>query len=297
VVSRNGGEGFAAGDLSAADLTAAEWSRLCDYTADALDPADADEVGRLVAVDPRWIDAYADLTMAGELVDADLRLFANEAAPMPTDVSTRIDAALREMGDQRPTVVASLDSARTRRINRRRLTVAGLAASVVGIAAAGIALSGQWQTTTTQSVPLGDAPANVPSSYAQSGSSSFPGSPTILVSGRNYVQSTLPQIAVEAQFSADTSKDSAASAPRAAAGAELAPGRLSRLASPEALEICLNSIRAVHSGTVTTIDFASYSGQPALVVLVRQGSTNIVVAVGPDCGLIDSDEKAVSTRR
>jgi hypothetical protein len=75
---------------------------------------------------------------------------------------------------------------------------------------------------------------------------------------------------------------------------EGAPGPLFRLTDPDALRGCLDTVLTSHPGTVTALDYAMYQGQPALVILVRQVSGSVVVAVGPDCGIGGANEKAAA---
>jgi hypothetical protein len=48
----------------------------------------------------------------------------------------------------------------------------------------------------------------------------------------------------------------------------------------------------VFPGVVTSVDYAQFAGQPALVVLVQQTGGRTAVAVGPDCGSTGPDQKA-----
>jgi hypothetical protein len=43
---------------------------------------------------------------------------------------------------------------------------------------------------------------------------------------------------------------------------------------------------------VAVVDFARFEGDPALIMVVRNGAVSTVVAVGPDCGNGGADELA-----
>lgn len=67
------------------------------------------------------------------------------------------------------------------------------------------------------------------------------------------------------------------------------PGGFERLAGGEALDACLGAISAEHAGgpiTVDLIDYASFRGQPALVVtFVDPGGARWAWVSGPECGV------------
>jgi hypothetical protein len=70
------------------------------------------------------------------------------------------------------------------------------------------------------------------------------------------------------------------------------PFALDALTMPDRLAACLTAVRAAHPGTVTVLDYARFQSQPALIIVIRQGSGGLVVAVGENCGLTGTDEKA-----
>jgi hypothetical protein len=70
------------------------------------------------------------------------------------------------------------------------------------------------------------------------------------------------------------------------------PFALDALTMPDRLAACLAAVRAAHPGTVTVLDYARFRSQPALIIVIRQGSGGLVVAVGENCGLTGADEKA-----
>jgi hypothetical protein len=104
----------------------------------------------------------------------------------------------------------------------------------------------------------------------------------LLATGTDYRRETLPQLATEplplplrtfdtedAQFQAD--------------------GELFGLSTPDRLQACLDAVGVIHPGPVVTLDFARFEGQPAVILVVRQSNSSIVVAVGSDCGITGAD--------
>ncbi|MEH1012642.1 hypothetical protein V6U90_05920 [Micromonospora sp. CPCC 206060] len=67
------------------------------------------------------------------------------------------------------------------------------------------------------------------------------------------------------------------------------PVGLARLADPTALQLCLDEIAGEHGRpavTVTFVDYASFNGQPALVVRLTDGpGERWVWVAGPECGV------------
>jgi hypothetical protein len=71
------------------------------------------------------------------------------------------------------------------------------------------------------------------------------------------------------------------------------PPELLRLVAPDALRNCLDAIRLVHGGTPSVVEYARFTGRPALVVLLDGSTTGQgrrwVVVAGSDCGLAPGD--------
>lgn len=288
-------------DSGAAGLTGAEFDRLADHLADALDPHEAAEVDRLIADDPRWADAHAELLVADAAVRSALAGVATPVGPMPADVASRLDDALRGLPPLTPMPgVASLSAARARR-RKFAVNVASIAAAIVviagGIAAASTWLSGDFATSTTSgsadsaagAPSLGEA-AGVPPAYAAG--------PVFMVSGMNYTNATLGQLTAPRAVSGipDTGPQSVTKdglgVPQAVRND--APATLTRLLDPGALAACLGAIRTLDPGTVRTVDYARFEGEPALIVAVQLGSESTVIAVGPDCGQSGPDLKSLT---
>jgi hypothetical protein len=277
-------------------LTESELDRLADYTVDVLDPADAAEVSNLIETDPRWSAAYRSLVDADVAVRADLSAVGGTAEPMPADVVARIDTALAELPSR--SNIISLDQARARR--RRTMTrLAGAAAAVVAVVGGFSVVLGQLSGSTSlfsstdsaapaaeRNGPAAGAPV-APPAMAEDGAS-----PRVLRSGIDYRFDSMAQLS---KTSADTAGDSAAQRSDAP-GAAIAsvPGPLDRLTGPAALRACLDAVLISHPGTVTVLDYARYLGEPSLVIVVRQATGSVVVAVGEKCGLNGADEKAAA---
>jgi hypothetical protein len=311
---------------------AVELDLLADYAAGVLDPAQAAEVEERLRTEPRWAAAMDALLVADAAVRADLRDLAPPA--MPDDVADRIDRALRSAdhdrpGDRRLTPVESAHrSAADRRppgrststgprsaARRRRLrlvTGIGAAAAAVGLALAGLAGLGGGLNSPTSAIPgLGQADtANDGGRGAAEGPqpTSGEGSPvqgesglTVFTSSGNYTAQTLSQLALKAPGS---ERPPMAPAPAVTddttlwwvpdAVRQAVPPPLARLTDPAALTACLNAIGLTHPGRAVLVDYATYEGRPALLVVVRFGDSATVVAVGPDCGLVGPDELATA---
>lgn len=277
-------------------LTWAELDRLADYTADALGPADASRVANLVDTDLRWAAALRALREADIAVRADLSAAATMVAPVPDDVAAQIDAALRRLRPTGATVI-SLDAARAK---RRRMATAGIAAAAATVVAVVGGISLNAGLIRSESNPAAVAPMDgtagrdaptAPMPDPATGNAG-PGSASnakVLASGTDYRLDTLPQLAALTPPSVRTS-DAQAETPQFTV--ELAPDGLARLTAPAGLGDCLRAVASRYPGVVVVLDYARFEGQPALMIVIRQDSTSKIVAVGPDCGISGTDEKA-----
>ncbi len=278
---------------------------LADFIAGVLDDAQTAEVAHLVATDTQWARTYDALIWADGAVRHDLNAAAGDA-PMPAAVAARLDRALltaRGATASRRPVVHSARRKETagRRAWGRWAGVAAAAASVVAVVG-GITVASQLagRETPNAAAPQinsesGDrGAADVPPPSAPT--SAVSGQPSFVISGIDYQAATLSQLAlaapVPAHGAAPTSDDASKVAEVPQLVREAAPAGLSRLTVLTELSACLAAIRVGHPGTVAVVDYARFGGQPALVVLVRQGATSTIVAVGPDCGLAGADEQA-----
>jgi hypothetical protein len=291
-----------------AGLTEDELDRLADYTADALDRGDTDEVARLVADDPRWAAAHAALVAADVAIRADLRDAGQPALVMPADVVARVDEAIATIA--RPQVVVPLARARRSTQRRRFLTtvVGAVAAAAVVVVGFGVAsqIDRGGLTVTTNGAGLangpkedaGSAPSPVPPAVASLSQA------LVLATGTDYTAATLtmfassvaPGYVAQSDAQPNPPQDSSTgvagitTVPQAVRAA--APSPLARLTDPLALAECLKVIGGQYRGVVTAIDYAQYAGTPALVVVLRAANASTVLAVGKDCGLSGLDQKA-----
>jgi hypothetical protein len=296
-------------------LTWSELDRLADYTAGALDPVDAAEVARLVQTDGRWAAALDALMRADAAVRADLAVAAAAPMPVPEDVILRLDAALSgapgasviSLAEARVTYQSkpvSKPVSKARQSNRqRRMAIAGFAAAAAAFVAiaGGLVFNSQLTTGTTSTAiapAQGEADRNggaAPPAAAlpSPGFDSALGSgPTVLVSGTDYRLDTLRDMSRQpAPAPTDKSRPSSSSAPLGAAAQE-APSALARLTTPAGLDECLRAVIARYPGTAVLVDYARFDGEPALVIVVRQGVASMVIAVGSNCGAAGTDEKA-----
>jgi len=276
------------------DLTWSELDRLADYTADALSRTDAEQVARLVATDSRWSAAHRALREADANVRADLSAAAAAPTRMPDDVAAQIDAALRRLTPTGASVI-SLDAARSK---RRRAFTAGIAAAAATVVAVmgGIAInSGLMRSESNpMSAPAeGQAGRDAPTVPAPvTGLDAEPGA-RAMASGTDYRLDTLPQLAAQVPPAGQNTDSKAGEQPQFSNGE--AAGALARLTTPAGLAACLAAVAAVHPGTPVLLDYARFEGEPALVIVVRQATLSKIIVVGPDCGLLGTDEKAVVT--
>lgn len=282
-----------------------EWDRLADFTAGLLDGTpDADEVGRLVANDPAWASAHAQLIEADALVRADLAALGDTAVAVPADVVARLEAALSEEAPAvRRTTVVSLDARRRR---KRWAAVAAVAAGVVALGAFGIPAlrsavgSGSGNATYDSNAGAGAAAAPAPAGEGTSardltGPPFAPGGVVLAASGINYTADTLPGL---------VGKRSANEALGADAGATTGwstavPPELRRLTDPGARQVCLNAVTTAHGGRVVSVDYARFEGSPALVIVLvdAAGTPRRAVVTGPACGISNADIRYAATMR
>jgi hypothetical protein len=299
-----------------------DWDLLADHLGGALDGTpEGARVERLVATDPGWSQAARELSTALDAVAADLRTLP--VPTLPDDVAARLDAALgtAPARDVRPggspATVRADESRRppthpgTRR--RRRMTrwSAGLAvaAGVATFAAIGLgSWLGTWDASTltpgVNDEEAGDAaaPEQPPNAFGgePSNRESDGFSPLVVATGSDYQEETLantspppaPGFGNQDQPTAPPQAPSTQVAPDEAPDSVLPP--LFRLwTDPEARAACLNQIVGSLTPppvTINTVDFASFEGQPALVIWATTGDARRWAWVsGPDCGRVVGD--------
>lgn len=272
-----------------------ELDRLADYAAGLLDGTPQGEaVARLIATDPAWAEAYAQLTEADLRVRGDLAALRTDE-PVPAEVVARLEAALDAAGSGAGRKVLSLDAARRRR-RRWAAAAAATAAAAAGVAAFGMfglpALRGTDSGGFTAVTADG---AGAPERAPAASSTDSVGAPRILASGTDYRRETLRMaVAALSAKAADAASQqglgTTADRPRGLGGSQAlaaAPAELRRLVEHRALDACLTTIVTAYGGRVASVDFARFEGTPGLVVHLVQtdpAPARVVVA-GPDCGL------------
>jgi hypothetical protein len=272
--------------------------RLADYCAGLLDLAQEAEVDRLVAADPDWARAYADLTAAAPRLDAALSGLGR--ASMPTDVAEKLAAVLALQTPPAGTRTAKvIDLSARRRWTRRAAGLTAAAAVLAAIFGGITALSRSTVAPGTSTVVTGDNTAGgaaAPMSDRGEAQAS-PGGLVIRRSGTDYTAATLSSVdtgppagtadanltpssaAVPGPNSARTSGKQAPAVPAPQSGQDL-----SRLERSDTLNGCLSTIMTRYGGRPTLVDYARYQGSPALVVVLSTGGTRRIVVAGPQCG-------------
>jgi hypothetical protein len=258
-------------------------------------------VAELVATDPEWARAAAELSAALAAVAADLRTLPPPG--LPEDVAARLDAVLRDEpaltpasvpprlherpADGRPGSVPAAGRGPARQ-RRRRLAMWGagvaVAAGVLAFAAVGLgSLVSSPGGVTGFSADQDDGGGDDAPEQATDGALSAP-QPLITASGTDYSPSTLgsaraPTMLEENPDGEET--DVPPAAPRET-------GSLARLGAEPALTACLEAVAAEVEpppGTIDVVEFASFQGEPALVIwLTSSGGEPWAWVAGTDCG-------------
>jgi hypothetical protein len=282
---------------------------LADYAAGALAPAEAAEVDGLVAADDAWADALAEVRAADTAVRAELRALAHrEVLPMPADLIARLDAALASAG---PSSGAASGAAVVpmRRSGRRRWSpgLSAAAAAVAVLAGLGVVVGTLDSASNEAAAPsMAEAPgaqggnAEVLRDGGLPGAAPEPGAappqavtdaaagPLLVASGTDYSDAALTALAgtVATRRDDDTFTTSRAGPAVDPPGIRpyLADAEPVRVGDPAELAECLRAVAGTYPGRAEAVDYARYAGAPALVVVVRNGASVTVVAVGPGCG-------------
>ncbi|MEU8610733.1 hypothetical protein AB0C29_22365 [Actinoplanes sp. NPDC048791] len=311
-------------------MTGAEFSEvdidlLADYVGGALDGTpDEVLVTNLIAENPAWRDAHAQLSGGVAAVTGQLRALGSVAEPMPAEVFARIDSALTaaaaDEGGGTVTSIADSSSgvtagraamepgtdgaapdrhlvavpsgSRGRRARRLRWAApVGIAAGVLAFLGFGFQqLSGADSADTSAAGSAAEAPrANSGQELGAPGAA-----PQILESGTDYRRDTLGSAGMTTMLDQPPARDSSTDArkalPDVGASAEVAAGAdpaFARLRAQEALRACIEAIAAQHGvGPITpqTIDYARFDGRPAVIVQFVADGESWVWAVGPACG-------------
>jgi hypothetical protein len=283
---------------------------LADYVGGALIGTPDDErVAGLIADDPVWREAYQRLAPGMATVGAMLRDLPAE--PMPGDLAGRLDAlfatpaptplpaqvtaadAVGESADPVPAKVLDLADAKRARAAggrpRRALRWAApisIAAGVVAFAGFGLSQLGGGASDSGASQSAADAEAPMVAMAPQVGD--------VLQTGTDYDVAALGQpLAASGSrvYSGAPQFESEEARPEVS---DQAAGKsaLSRLSAPDALAACLDAIAAENGGgplTVEWVDYARFTGAPALIVRFSAANGGWGWAVGADCGAPGSD--------
>ncbi|HET8681574.1 MAG TPA: hypothetical protein VFM54_06835, partial [Micromonosporaceae bacterium] len=87
-----------------------ELDRLADYAAGVLDGTpQAEEIAHLIAAEPAWTAAYAELVNADQTLRGELAALRTVDEPMPAEVAARLDAALAAAAADRSHTAGSAD--------------------------------------------------------------------------------------------------------------------------------------------------------------------------------------------
>lgn len=263
-----------------------ELELLADYVGGALDGTpEAAEVTRKIRDNAAWAEAHSQLVIALRRVDEQLREVSSTPETMPDDVWARLETALGDPALSGPAFSGpTLTGPRTeppiwvppaphqppappRRASRRWrwLAPVGVAAAVLGCFGLGSQVLRPNAASDSANTTAGKG-VNPESAY------SLPSGLLQLTSGRDYTSTTLA-VLTDNQALAFATKDSASP-----------PAALTRLSNQAALGGCLEAINQIAPGAATVVDFASYQGNPALIVVVARASGGKWVGVaGPAC--------------
>ncbi len=283
---------------------------LADYADGLLGPADEARVAALVQDDREW--AFALDALRSALPQVNAALAGANSEPIPPATLAAVLRAVQEQdsaaqlpelrpGDapdgRREDTTAPRDTTRpsagrppskSKAKRKRRLSAAVLTAcalfALFGIGV-GYLLNSTGQSTEKQAT---SAKAAAPQAIA-GGAAGIP-PVKIIISGLNYTAATLGSTA----FASHTTTNPGPNA--AAPNGTRAPltSTLDRLSRPAALDECLKQVETLIGGHATTVDYAEFDGQPALIITLPDAGT--VVAVGANCGVAGSgiDELARS---
>ena len=297
---------------------------LADFAEGLLTPSQANEVRQLIDADPAWASTLTMLDESAPAVAAALAAYAEDTAgAMPTEVAARLTSALAEVargresqpssepldadphgagrqgpadnrpgrgggGTRPPTVRTPSGRSGSRTLWTRLALVSVFVLAVVGVGFL-VRLAPSTQSNSTSSGSALAAPdVRLPELAARPGL-------TVTASGTQYSASTSVYGGAN---SSEVPRPTAAGSgggvqplhqTAKAVSPDRAPAALGRLTSPAALEACLEAVETSVGGTTRSVDFASYDGAPALIVVLD--SPPRAVAVDPNCGLDGNDDQ------
>jgi anti-sigma factor RsiW len=243
------------------------------------------EEGLLAPGDEEQSRAHLDTCETCQRRHADIRttralLTTLPTDPMPAAVADRIDTALASLP---PATVLPLGG--RRRGWRSHPTAAGLGAAATVAALVAAVVIGKTHHSSSPS----DSSQAVGAAGAQNTTRAALALPPSQASGTTYTSKnaarTVPQLLAPSESAAVAPSSPT---PQTLAKVQSVPAALTRLyGTPAALEDC---VRAVESGsapvTPLAIDFATYAGTPAVLIVLPGLQTGKIDAwfVGPECG-------------
>ena len=293
--------------MTGADFTGVDIDLLADYLGGALDGTpEAARVAALIIDDPAWRDAHALLSVGMADVGDALHSWGAVPEPMPADVVARLDAALGEPAEAAPapgrhlSAVPETDvdrqTARRPRSWRRTLrwgSPVAAAAAVLGLMGVGLSYLNIGDSTSSSDSAATSAGSGLAAQAAPE-AAGVPGIAKITSTGIDYGPDTIAGETSEPFRAPDASKAAPRSSRQGAAPSsggvsdQSLTDPLARLRPQGALQSCLDAIAAENGGgqiTVQTVDYARYSGNPALIVHFTAGNGAWAWASGPGCGL------------
>ena len=297
--------------MTAADFTGVDIDLLADYVGGALQGTpDEARVAALIVDDPAWRDAHALLSDGMAEVGDALGSWGAEPEPMPAEVVARLEAAIAELGEPAPaagrhlTLVreTGVDRETTRRPSPRRRGLrwgAPIAAAAAVVAFAGVGFGYLRASDSATDNASSSAGGSGLTAQAAEGSASLPDG-KIVSSGTDYdpgslavgpsepLQAPAPSLPTPRAASSDQVSAAEATPDGTAKSDKGLVDPLARLRPREALLACLDAIAANNGAgpiTVQTVDYARFSGEPALVVRFTAANGAWAWASGPNCGL------------
>jgi len=293
-----------ADQVAALVATSPEWARehellvaalaataddLAEYAAAAGEPMPAAVTERLLAALAAEgpLDASAPSPAGGQ-----------EAAPgrRPADGGGRVDQ--RAPADGRPGGVDGGHAGPARNLSRRRRRRWAAWAAPVLVAAAVAGFAGVWINQAAETANTASDSAGSSAVAPESGGvppASVLGAPAVpqATSGRDYTGALVAGGFRGSRASASAPGSTTMSQNREGTSAGSVDPALRRLTAPAALSICVEAIAQAHGQgpiTVQAADFASYEGQPAVVVFFTDAAgARWGWASGSDCGPAGAD--------
>jgi hypothetical protein len=296
--------------VTADEFGEVDFDLLADYVGGALDgtPEHA-AVAALIASEPAWRAAHDELARGMAAVGAALGALGTIAEPMPAEVATRLAEALaaagpaagddelespgrRHLGSvpaDAPAERASVRKRGSEKRGRRLRWAAPIAVAAAAVAFVGFGidyLAGRSPDATSDSAASSGAgrAENAPMmgtepAPAAGGVAALPPAAEIKSTGTDYLPTTLANAGT---------KDARKVAPAPGGVAtDTAVDPLARLRPGAALPACLQAIADAHGAgaiTVQSLDYARFTGTPALVVRFTATDGTWAWASGATCG-------------